>query len=202
MIEFKSKEQYSGTQQRFWRGEAKMLPAGYELLNAISIGVMILRAVFVQIFPDNLTCAVVKFGKILAGGTTSAIRVSKENYFEVGDYVQAFDGSVAKKITAIDRSNADYDVITCEAAVTGATQGKYLVESDNATGEGASPSPKYTPNMIVGAEKKMSAADHDTLDIAYDAIVIKDVVPEFPTEWLADGGICLKNNHSIKFIKQ
>ena len=198
MIEFNAQTKYSGTQQRFWRGEAKILPAGYRLLNAISIGVTILRAVLLQIFPDSMTCAVVKVGKIVSGGTTTKIRVSKENYFEVGDYVQTFDGSVAKKITAIDRSNDGYDIITCEGAVTGASEGKYLVESDNE----AEPKPKYVPNTVIGAEKKMSADDHDTLDVAYDAIVIKDVVPEFPAEWLESTGLALKENHSIKFIKQ
>jgi len=202
-VEFKAKESYKGTFQRFWRGEAKILPAGYKLLNTISNGVKLLRAVLVQIFPDDLTAAVVKYGTVITGGTTTKIRVSKENYFEVGDFVQVIDGSVAKQITAVDHSNEEYDVITVNAALTGVEAGNYLVESDNASGEGQTPSAKYTPNNVLGAEKTIDdKIDFPTLDVAYDAVVIKDVIPPVPAAWLTDTGLCLKENHSIKFIKQ
>ena len=45
-VEFKAKESFKGTFQRFWRGEAKILPAGYKLLNTISNGVELIRATF------------------------------------------------------------------------------------------------------------------------------------------------------------
>jgi len=202
-VEFKAKESFKGTFQRFWRGEAKILPAGYKLLNTISNGVELIRATFLQIFPDDLTVAVVKHGTVITGGTTTKIRVSKENYFEVNDYVQVYGGSLAKKITAIDHSNESYDVITVEAALTGVAADDILVESDNATGDGVTPAAKYTPNAVLGADKKIDdTIDFPTLDVAYDAIVIKDVIPAFPADWLDEGGICLKGNHTIKIIKQ
>lgn len=246
-VEFKAKESFKGTFQRFWRGEAKILPAGYKLLNTISNGVELIRATFLQIFPDDLTVAVVKHGTVITGGTTTKIRVSKENLFEVGDKIQVKGGTVVREISAIDHSKDDYDTITVASALTGVTAGDMLVESDDAGGyydaestdEGAlkvvasgattgqinladvtpykgsktlaandyvvlkNAAAKYVPNMVLGADKKIDdTIDFPTLDVAYDAIVIKDVIPAFPADWLDEGGVCLKGNHSIKFIKQ
>jgi hypothetical protein len=246
-VEFKAKESFKGTFQRFWRGEAKILPAGYKLLNTISNGITLIRATFLQIFPDDLTAAVVKHGTVITGGTTSKIRVSKESYFEVGDYIQRKGQTLVRQITAIDKSNDGYDVITVASALTGVTANDILLESDNAGGyydaestdEGAlkvvasgattgqinladvepykgtktlaandyvvlvNAAPAYTPNMVLGADKEVDATiDFPTLDVAYDAVVIKDVIPAFPADWLDEGGVCLKGNHSIKFIKQ
>lgn len=246
-VEFKAKESFKGTFQRFWRGEAKILPAGYKLLNTISNGITLIRATFLQIFPDDLTAAVVKHGTVISGGTTTKIRVSKENLFEVGDKIQVMGGTVVREITAIDHSKDDYDTITVGSALTGVTAGNMLVESDDAGGyydcestdEGAlkvvasgattgqinladvtpykgskelaandyvvlkNAAAKYVPNMVLGADKEIDdTIDFPTLDVAYDAIVIKDVIPAFPADWLDEGGVCLKGNHSIKFIKQ
>ena len=248
-VEFKAKESFKGTFQRFWRGEAKILPAGYKLLNKISNGVKLIRATFLQIFPDDLTAAVVKHGTVITGGTTTKIRVSKESYFEVGDYIQRKGQTVVREITAIDKSNDAYDVITVGSALTGVTAGDILLESDNAGGyydcestdEGAlkvvasgattgqinldavtpykgekgdnlaandyvklvNAAPKYKPNAVLGADKDVDdTIDFPTLDVAYDVLVIKDVIPAFPADWLDEGGICLKGNASIKFIKQ
>lgn len=246
-VEFKAKESFKGTFQRFWRGEAKILPAGYKLLNTISNGITLIRATFLQIFPDDLAAAVVKHGTVISGGTTTKIRVSKESYFEVGDYIQRKGQTLVREITAIDKSNDGYDVITVASALTGVTANDILLESDNAGGyydaestdedalkvvaSGATTgqinladvtpykgskelaendyvvlvnaAPAYTPNMVLGADKEIDdTIDFPTLDVAYDAIVIKDVIPAFPADWLDEGGVCLKGNHSIKFIKQ
>lgn len=245
-VEFKAKESFKGTFQRFWRGEAKILPAGYKLLNKISNGITVIRGAFLQIFPDDLTAAVVKCGTVITGGTTTKIRVSKESYLEVGDYIQRKGQTVVRQITAIDKSNDAYDVITVASALTGVTAGDILLESDNAGGyydaestdEGAlkvvasgattgqinladvtpykgsktlaandyvvlvDAAPAYAPNAVLGADKEIDdTIDFPTLDVAYDVIVIKDVIPAFPADWL-EGGYCLKGNHSIKFIKQ
>ena len=188
---------YSGRQQAFWRGEAKMLPNGYKLENAIAAGTVLLRGAFVHIDTNKQTGAVVKFAKVVKGGTTSAPRVEKGSYIQAGDTVQVIGGTATQVVTAVDTSNAEYDVITFKAALTGATEGAFVIESNGAA---ETPAPKYLPNAVLGADRKVEANDMVALDVAYDVVVLKNVVPSFPAEWLADGGLCLKYNPKIIFI--
>lgn len=62
-----------------------------------------------------------------AEGTT--VKVNKSHLFAVGDFVTVGGGlkGASDKITAIDKSNAGYDVITLEAAIGAAEVGQVLV---------------------------------------------------------------------------
>ena len=62
-----------------------------------------------------------------AEGTT--VKVNKSHLFAVGDFVTVGGGlkGASDKITAIDKSNAGYDVITLEAAIGAAKVGQVLV---------------------------------------------------------------------------
>ncbi len=188
---------YSGRQQAFWRGEAKMLPNGYQLENAIAAGTVLLRGAFVHIDTDKQTGAVVKFAKVLKGGTTAAPRIEKGSYIQAGDTMQVIGGTASQVVVSVDTSNAEYDVVTLKAALTGATEGAFIIESDGASG---SPAPKYLPNAVLGADREVEKNDMVALDVAYDVVVLKNVVPSFPTDWLADGGLVLKTNPNIMFI--
>ena len=94
------------------------------------------------------TAHVVKAALVVAGGTTSAPRVSKNHLYKVGDFVYVSGDAVT--ISAIDTSNSAYDVLTLSAACTGATAGAYL---EQASAAGASPSPKFLANAINGESK-------------------------------------------------
>ena len=188
---------YSGRQQAFWRGEAKMLPNGYQLENAIAAGTVLLRGAFVHIDTDKQTGAVVKFAKVLKGGTTAAPRIEKGSYIQAGDTMQVIGGTASQVVVSVDTSNAEYDVVTLKAALTGATEGAFIIESDGAKD---TPAPKYLPNAVLGADREVEKNDMVALDVAYDVVVLKNVVPSFPTDWLADGGLVLKTNPNIMFI--
>lgn len=188
---------YSGRQQAFWRGEAKMLPNGYQLENAIAAGTVLLRGAFVHIDTDKQTGAVIKFAKVLKGGTTAAPRIEKGSYIQAGDTMQVIGGTASQVVVSVDTSNAEYDVVTLKAALTGAKEGAFIIESDGAS---ESPAPKYLPNAVLGADREVKKNDMVALDVAYDVVVLKNVVPSFPKDWLADGGLVLKTNPNIMFI--
>lgn len=246
-IEFK-RTTYKGHTPEIWRGECKMLPAGFKPKNTISTGTVLNRGTLVEVFFDTLEAAVVKVAKVLNGGTTSKPRIEKGHLFAVGDVVMKV-GKTDKTVTvsSIDTSNADYDVLNLSAAITGLAKDDVLAESidygyiDAESGdEGAltivandtadptssqiklnqvTPylgektlaagdyvklqlaSPKYTPNMIVGAVKTFDGKGLPTIDAAYEAVVLYPSL-NYPLldDWM--NGCCLKANPNILFIKQ
>ncbi len=190
------KTAYDGRAQALWRGEAKMLPNGYTCANAIAVGTNLLRGTLVYIDPDTQSGAVIKVAKIL-GGTTTAVQVEKGSYIQAGDVIMVLGGSASQTVTSVDTSGSDYDVVNFSTALTGADEvGAYLIESD---GEDT-PAAAYLPNAVLGADRLIEKNDLVALDVAYDAVVLKNVIPSFPTAWLGDGGLVLKNNPKIIFI--
>ena len=198
-IEFK-KTAYSGRFPEIWRGECKMLPGGFKPLQSFSVGTVLRRATLLEVNFENMTAAVVKLADVLAGGTTEAVRVAKGHYFAVGDVItKVGDGKNTPSISSIDTSNVDYDVLTLSAAYTGLKKGDTIVES-TAVGSGDATS-KYTPNMIVGADKEFNGKGIPAIDAAYEAVVLYPSLSfTIPAEWL--NGPCLKSNPNILFVKQ
>ena len=128
-IEFK-KTAVKGHTPEIWRGECKMLPGGFKPKINIANGTVLHRGVLVEVNFDEMSAAVIKLAKVLAGGTTSKVRVAKGHLFAVGDVVAKVgktDKSVS--ISTIDTSNADYDVLNLSAAITGLTTDDVLIES-------------------------------------------------------------------------
>ena len=128
-IEFK-KTAVKGHTPEIWRGECKMLPGGFKPKNTIANGTVLHRGVLVEVNFDEMSAAVIKLAKVLAGGTTSKVRVAKGHLFAVGDVVAKVgktDKSVS--ISTIDTSTADYDVLNLSAAITGLTTDDVLIES-------------------------------------------------------------------------
>ena len=197
---------YEGRTPAIWRGECKVLPAGFKPKQTLAKGTVVHRATPLFVDFDNLEAAIVKVVKVVAGGTTSKPRVAKGHYFAVNDVVMKVGKTdVSPTITAIDTSNADYDVITLSAAITGLAADDVLAEATAYVAQGgsggATPAAlKYIPNAVVAADLEVKDK-LDTIDAAYEALVLKNVV-SYPVleDWLT--GFCLKNNPSIKFIKQ
>lgn len=100
----------------------------------------------------------VKNALVVAGGSTSAPRVTKKHLFKVGDFVYVSGDAVT--INAIDTSNAAYDVLTLSAACTGATAGAYLEQASAAGGAIAAVKGVYTMTIST----KPAAGDKFSLD--------------------------------------
>lgn len=201
-IEFK-KTSYAGNLDAFWRTEVRMLPGGFNCSQSIPVGDVIPRGALVCADFDTMTATVVKVGRVVDGGTTTKPRVTKNNHFYAGDTVMKIgkkDDAVTVK--SVDRSNPDYDVVEFSAALATLAKGDYLVEAVKDTGDSATTySQAHEANTILGADYTSRAVGMTTLDVAYSAVALKDVCPQFPADWL-DGGAFLKTNHNILFIKQ
>lgn len=199
-IEFK-KTSYAGNLDAFWRTEVRMLPGGFNCSQSIPVGDVIPRGALVCADFDTMTATIVKVGRVIDGGTTTKPRVTKNNHFYAGDTVMKIGKKdAAVTVKSVDRSNPDYDVVEFSAALATLAKGDYLVEAvkdDSAT----TYSQAHEANTILGADYTSRAVGMTTLDVAYSAVALKDVCPQFPADWL-DGGAFLKKNHNILFIKQ
>ena len=198
-IEFK-KTAVSGRFPEIWRGECKILPGGFKPLQSFAVGTVLRRAALLEVNFKDMTAAVIKLADVLAGGTTKAVRVAKGHYFAVGDVItKVGDGKSTPSISSIDTSNVDYDVLTLSAAYTGLKAGDTIVES--VAVESGDATSKYTPNMIVGADKEFNGKGIPAIDAAYEAVVLYPSLSfTIPAEWL--NGPCVKSNPNILFIKQ
>lgn len=195
-------ENYDGKIDALWRGECEVLPGGFNLKSAttLSTGELVKRGTPLFVDFENMECAVVKAAVVVSGGTTSAPRVPKGSHIAVGDKLvkETADTDTGVTVSAINTSNAAYDVLTLSAAISGLTAGDILQEADKA-GSGAVP--KYAPNAVVAADHVVNKNGVVVLDAAYGARVLYDKVdyPVVPS-WV--NGICLKNNPNIIFIRQ
>lgn len=198
-IEFK-KTAVSGRFPEIWRGECKMLPGGFKPLQNFAVGTVLRRAALLEVNFENMTAAVIKLANVLVGGTTKNVRVAKGHYFAVGDVITKIgDGKLTPSISSIDTSNVDYDVLVLSAAYTGLAKGDTIVESSAV--ESGDATSKYTPNMIVGADKEFNGKGIPAIDAAFEAVVLYPSLSfTIPAEWL--NGPCLKSNPNILFIKQ
>lgn len=201
-IEFK-KTSYAGSLDAFWRTEVRMLPGGFNCSQSIPVGDVIPRGALVCADFDTMTATIVKVGRVIDGGTTTKPRVTKNNHFYAGDTVMKIGKKdAAVTVKSVDRSNPDYDVVEFSAALATLAKGDYLVEAVKDTGDSATTySQAHEANTILGADYTSRAVGMTTLDVAYSAVALKDVCPQFPADWL-DGGAFLKTNHNILFIKQ
>ncbi len=124
------KTSYPGHTPEIWRGECKMLPGGFKPKNTITTGTVLHRGTLLAVDFSDMSAAVIKVAKVLNGGSTSAVRVAKGHLFAIGDVVtKVGDGQASPIITAIDASNADYDVLTLSAAYTGLAANDVIVEA-------------------------------------------------------------------------
>ena len=198
-IEFK-KTAVSGRFPEILRGECKMLPGGFKPLQNFAVGTVLRRAALLEVNFENMTAAVIKLANVLEGGTTKNVRVAKGHYFAVGDVITKIgDGKLTPSISSIDTSNVDYDVLVLSAAYTGLAKGDTIVESSAV--ESGDATSKYTPNMIVGADKEFNGKGIPAIDAAFEAVVLYPSLSfTIPAEWL--NGPCLKSNPNILFIKQ
>ena len=92
-------------------------------------------------------------------------------------------------ISAIDTSNPDYDELTLAAAETSATVGAIIALDEDL--------PDAVVERTIEHEKDMT---FQTVSAGYDVVILKDVAYPIPAASLT--GYCMKNNPSIKYIRQ
>lgn len=195
-VKFEGKS-YAGNMPVFWRGEAKILPGGYKLLQTFPKGTVIPKGTPLHIVIGTLTAAVSKYAKVVSGETTTKPRVSKGTLFQIKDIVMKEGGTTGVMVSSIDTSNADYDVLTLSSAISGLAADDVLIEA-TATSNSAA---KYEPNAVVGEDTEpLSGGDQDTVSAAYDAVVLLGYTVQLPASWMQ--GICMKNNPNIIYVKQ
>lgn len=103
----------------------------------------------------------------------------------------------ALKIVASEPSDGQIAL----ASVTPYLGEKTLAANDYVKLQNASP--KYAPNAVLGAVKEFDGKGIDTLDVAYEAVVLYPSL-SFPVldSWKSEGSPCMKNNPNIIFITQ
>lgn len=196
------RETIPGNMDCFWRQDVRMLPGGFQPSQTIPVGEVVQRGAFVAVDFDAMSAAIVKVGKVLDGGTTSKPRVSKRNNFFAGDTVMKVGKTdAAVTVKSVDRTNPDYDVIELSAAITGLAKDDFIQEAVKDS-EGSTYSPAHVANMVLGADYESRKVGIGTFDVAWSAMVLKDICSPFPASWLASNSPCMATNHNILFIKQ
>lgn len=196
------REAIPGNMDVFWRQEVRMLPGGFQPVQTVPVGEVVQRGAFIYVDFDAMSAAIVKVGKVLEGGTTSKPRVSKRNNFFAGDTVMKLGKTdAAVTVKSVDHTNPDYDVIELSAAITGLAKDDFIQEAVK-DGDASTYSPAYVANMVLGTDFISRAHGIATLDVAWSAMVLKDICTPFPASWLADNSPCMATNHNILFIKQ
>lgn len=195
-------QKFAGHFPEIWRGESKVLPGGFKPANTIATGVVVRPGTPLYVDFDTRSAAVCKTGKVVNGGTTTAPRVAKGHYFAAGDSVAVNEGAVIATVKSVDSSNDAYDVITFDKALTGVKADDVLIETAAELGESEKAAPKYAPNMINPVFREFKSTGINTLDAAYDAVVLIPSLAATPMlpEWL--NGCCLAANPNIIYIKQ
>jgi hypothetical protein len=198
---------YAGKLPVFYQEKAEVLPGDYALKQTFPDGTLIERGTPVQIDFDNMEAGIVKVAVVVAGGTTTKPRVRKGSLLLVGDVVMKIGKADASpSISSIDKSNASYDEITLSAALATLAEGDFLQECTAfvpAAGEvpAVDAAPLYIPDAVVAEHKEIqSKKGFPTVAAACAAKVLKGHIYPIPGSWLE--GYSLKNNHSIKYIKQ
>lgn len=195
-VKFEGKS-YAGNMPVFWRGEAKILPGGYKLLQTFPKGTVIPKGTPLHIVIGTLTAAVSKYAKVVSGGTITNPRVPKGTLFQIKDLVMKEGGTTSVTVSSIDTSNADYDVLTLSSAIPGLVANDVLFEA-TAT---SNPAAKYEPNAVVGEDTEpLAGSGQDTVSAAYDAVALLGYTAQLPASWMQ--GICMKNNPNIIYVKQ
>lgn len=142
---------------------------------------------------DSADYDVLNLSAAITGLAANDVLVESTEY----GYVDAESGDEgALKVVASSPSDGQIAL----ASVTPYLGEKTLAANDYVKLQSALP--LYTPNMVVGAVKEFNGKGLPTIDAAYEAVVLKPSLG-YPVldEWL-EGGVCLKSNPNILFIKQ
>ena len=106
-------------------------------------------------------------------------------------------------VKAVDHTNPEYDVLELSAALTSLAKDDFIQEAvEEDSGENKTIKPKYVANMVLGNDFESRKGGLPTFDVAWSAMILKDVCTPFPASWLTENSPCLATNHHLMFIKQ
>lgn len=127
---------------------------------------------------------VIKVADVVAEVTATGktIKVKKGHNFKANDFVMLDVNSVAVKISSIDESNNDYDIITVASALGAIALGGQLVEAKEASTDASAL--KYTPLAISGTGKPVKANTNLDVDAWLIAVTKGNTLPACVTKYL------------------
>lgn len=195
-------QKLAGHFPELWRGESKVLPGGFKPANTLVNGMVVRPGTPLCVDFDTRSAAVCKTAKVVSGETATSPRVAKGHYFAAGDSVAVNGGTIIATVKSVDASGDAYDVITFDKALTGVKADDVLIETAAELPESGKAVAKYAPNMVAPLFKEIKSTGINTLDAAYDAVVLIPSLAATPMlpEWL--NGCCLAANPNIIYIKQ
>ena len=164
----------------FW-SRCATLPGDFKVTN-VPEGSIIQKSTPIKLDFSKMECKVCRAIEVI-GGTTTKPQIKK------GSFVTTSDTVGEQTISAIDTSNPDYDELTLAAAETSATVGAIIALDEDL--------PDAVVERTVEHEKDMT---FQTVSAGYDVVILKDVAYPIPAASLT--GYCMKNNPSIKYIRQ
>lgn len=134
--------------------------------------------------PVNGICHVVKTAVVQAevAAADTTIKVKKGHHILANDVVMAAKDGKAVTITAIDKSNKEYDVLTVSAAIGALEAGAGLAEAKEAGDTGAL---KYTPQSVNGTGKPVVPNTNVNTDAWLIGVTKGNTLPDFVSAYLS-----------------
>lgn len=160
------------TEVPVFQKEIEVAQGGFKLNKANLTGVTSIPAGSVLNFDEATRVAkVLKTATVHANAISTAVnyQVKKGHTFVVGDQVGKVVGGVGTTVTAIDTSNADYDILTVAATMAAAVEGDVIFESSavGATNAALAVTPKgllrTSLDLVAGFDHEVGAVIRGTV---------------------------------------
>ena len=164
-----------------WQHNPDVMLGGFKLVTTgLTSGEYVTAGTPIYANGTARTATVLKtaFAQATATNTATDYKLKKGHFFAVGDYLAITVGSKAYAITAIDTSNADYDLVT-----VGTTLGATVAVNDvffksSATGASAA-ALDVTPNGLLYQSEKVES--NRSCSVVYEGAVYKNRIPAIPS---------------------
>lgn len=137
-----------------WQKVYDLLPGGFTLvITNLAVGNKVVAGTPLLCSETSRTATVVKTATMQAsaGNTDTDYKVLKGHHFKVGDYLASVVGGKAYAITAIDTTNAAYDLLTVGTTLAVVLAAGDVLFQSSATGASAA-ALTATPNALLHEE--------------------------------------------------
>ena len=156
--------------------KADRAQGGFTLIGSVLSGLtVLLKGAPLLVNYTTRTATVVKTATVITGGNTTTTRVSKGSAFKIGSVISEAAGAIAVAITAIDTTNAAYDVFTHLSNTTAFTAGNVLFEADVV---GATSAYLYAVNALLSDNTPIKGSS--TVTAVIRALEVKEANLPYP----------------------
>lgn len=204
MANFPNQTKYAGKVPVFWTEPSKVEVFGYKLSQSFEKGTVIAQGTPIKADLGTGVATICKIGKVVAKESTTKFHIAKGSLFSSGDKVYcsgATGTATLSTISSIDKSNADYDLLTLSSANSQIAVGSIILEGVSSDGNIA---PAALPNRLVARECVITG-NADTVSACYNVVAIENTI-NIPAEYLNTtafpGSKLLIGCPTISFIKQ